>query len=118
MVDIETLLQTRMSLDELSKKTGKSKSVVLYRINRFTETRNLELKRNEWLKNHSIQSMPIRLLDLPLRIKNGLENDGIHTVGELAKHKPDSLLKIPEIGERSLEKIFAALRNLNLILPR
>jgi DNA-directed RNA polymerase subunit alpha len=51
-------------------------------------------------------------IDLIVRTVNGLEEEGIFTVQELLSCKPERLLAIPNLGEKTLETIFAALEKI------
>ena len=48
-------------------------------------------------------------IDLAVRTVNGLEEERIFTVQDLLSCKPQRLLAIPNLGEKTLETIFAAL---------
>ena len=48
-------------------------------------------------------------IDLPVRTVNCLEDQRIFTVGDLLSRTPQQLLEIPNIGEKTLETIYAAL---------
>ncbi len=48
-------------------------------------------------------------IDLPVRTVNALEEQGIFTVRDLLGCTPNWLLRIPNIGEKTLESLYAAL---------
>ena len=49
---------------------------------------------------------------LNVRIVNTLENQGIHTVGELLHSTKDELLEIANFGEKTLKEVYRVLENL------
>ena len=49
-------------------------------------------------------------LDLAVRTVNGLEEEGIFTVGDLLNCTPERLLEIPNLGEKTLTTIYTALK--------
>jgi DNA-directed RNA polymerase subunit alpha len=51
-------------------------------------------------------------IDLAVRTVNGLEEEGVFTVKDLLSCKPERLLAIPNLGEKTLETIFAALEKI------
>jgi DNA-directed RNA polymerase subunit alpha len=48
-------------------------------------------------------------IDLVVRTVNCLEDEGIFTVQDLLNCTPERLLEIPNLGEKTLETIYAAL---------
>lgn len=50
--------------------------------------------------------------ELPVRTVNALEEQGIFTVRDLLGCTPNWLLRIPNIGEKTLESMYAALERL------
>ena len=51
-------------------------------------------------------------IDLAVRTVNALEEERIFTVQDLLSCKPERLLAIPNLGEKTLETIFAALETI------
>ena len=51
-------------------------------------------------------------IDLAVRTVNGLEEERIFTVRDLLSCKPERLLAIPNLGEKTLETIFTALEKI------
>ena len=59
-------------------------------------------------------SMPISALDLSIRASNGLEAEGIQTVGELVARTEEELLKFKNFGRTSLREVEKKLESLGL----
>ncbi len=60
--------------------------------------------------------MSIDELELSVRSFNCLKRAGINTVGELVNMTPDQLMKVRNLGRKSLEEVLAKLKELNLSL--
>jgi DNA-directed RNA polymerase subunit alpha len=56
-------------------------------------------------------------IDLSVRTVNCLEDQGIFTVQDLLSCKPQRLLEIPNLGEKTLELIYAALEKIGFYRP-
>ena len=51
------------------------------------------------------------------RVINQLEGGGIHTIGQLLQSHPADLLTMPNVGERTLERIYTRLENIGFRRP-
>ena len=56
-------------------------------------------------------------IDLVVRTVNCLEDHGVFTVGDLLTSTPKQLLEIPNLGEKTLETIYAALEKIGYYRP-
>lgn len=68
------------------------------------------------LKEDNLLSLPIKELELSVRSENCLLRAGIKTVGELIQKTPEELLKIRNLGKKSLIEIQEKLQKLGLSL--
>lgn len=68
------------------------------------------------LKEDNLLSLPIKELELSVRSENCLLRAGIKTVGELIQKTPEELLKIRNLGKKSLIEIQEKLQKLGLNL--
>jgi DNA-directed RNA polymerase subunit alpha len=57
-------------------------------------------------------------IELVVRTVNCLEDEGIFTVGDLLACTPERLLEIPNLGEKTLETIYAALEKIGFCRPQ
>lgn len=64
----------------------------------------------------SLTDMTIEELDLSVRSFNCLKRAGIHTVGELIRHDEDEMLRVRNLGRKSLEEVLKKLAELGLAL--
>ena len=62
----------------------------------------------------SIRDMTIDELELSVRSYNCLKRAGINTVGELCNKTPDDMMKVRNLGRKSLEEVLAKLQELGL----
>ncbi|GHT32408.1 DNA-directed RNA polymerase subunit alpha [Planctomycetales bacterium] len=56
--------------------------------------------------------LSIAELGLSVRTTNGLDEQGISTIGGLLSRRREDLLKIPNFGEKTIEDIYNALEKL------
>lgn len=63
-----------------------------------------------------IKTTPIEVLNLTMRTEHALKSDDIFTVERLMQLPANTLLKIPNLGRKSLDEIRDSLRALNLEL--
>jgi len=63
-----------------------------------------------------VLEMTIEELDLSVRSYNCLKRAGINTVMELANKSEDEMMKVRNLGRKSLEEVKAKLDELNLEL--
>jgi DNA-directed RNA polymerase subunit alpha len=62
--------------------------------------------------------MSIEEMDLSVRSYNCLKRAGIHTVEDLTKKSEDDMLKVRNLGRKSLDEVIAKLRSYDLDLSR
>ena len=60
--------------------------------------------------------MNIDELELSVRSYNCLKRAGINTVQELCSKTPEDMMKVRNLGRKSLEEVLAKLKELNLSL--
>lgn len=65
---------------------------------------------------NGIMDMPIEELDLSVRSYNCLKRAGINTVQELTRKTEEDMMKVRNLGKKSLEEVKAKLGNLGLSL--
>ena len=67
-------------------------------------------------KKEKVLELTIEELDLSVRSYNCLKRAGIHTVEELTKKAEDDMMKVRNLGRKSLEEVQKKLQELNLNL--
>ena len=67
-------------------------------------------------EKEKILEMSIDELELSVRSFNCLKRAGINTVGELVNKTPDDMMKVRNLGRKSLEEVHAKLKELGLSL--
>jgi hypothetical protein len=67
-------------------------------------------------QERNVLDMPVEALNIGVRGWNGLENAGISTIGELVRKNEFDLLRINNLGRKTLRAISAALAGLGLHL--
>ncbi len=67
-------------------------------------------------KKEKILEMPIEELELSVRSFNCLKRSGISTVGDLANRTEADMMKVKNLGKKSLDEVIAKLRALGLDL--
>jgi DNA-directed RNA polymerase subunit alpha len=67
-------------------------------------------------KRDRLLDMPIEELDLSVRSFNCLKRAGINTVGELTNKTDDDMMKVRNLGKKSLEEVKERLQALGLSL--
>ncbi|WP_148867771.1 DNA-directed RNA polymerase subunit alpha [Thermosediminibacter litoriperuensis] len=65
-----------------------------------------------------VLEMPIEELDLSVRSYNCLKRAGINTIGELIQKTPEEMMKVRNLGKKSLEEVEEKLAALNLSLKK
>ncbi len=65
-----------------------------------------------------ILEMPIEELDLSVRSYNCLKRAGINTIGELVQKTPEDMMKVRNLGKKSLEEVEEKLRAFDLSLKQ
>lgn len=66
------------------------------------------------MKDESILSMPIELMDVSVRLRNCLKAADCKTVGDVVKHDKIHFIKQRNFGKRSLSELIAFLEDHNL----
>lgn len=74
------------------------------------------MKEKEQDKREQIMEKPIEELDLSVRSFNCLKRSGISTVGDLAGKTENDMMKVKNLGRKSLEEVIAKMRELGLDL--
>ena len=69
-------------------------------------------------KKEKILEMPIEDLELSVRSFNCLKRAGISTVGDLANKTETDMMKVKNLGKKSLEEVIAKLHDLGLDLAK
>ncbi|MDN5293863.1 MAG: DNA-directed polymerase subunit alpha [Eubacteriales bacterium] len=84
-----------------------------------SEISNVEImvEKEEEQKN-KILEMPIEELDLSVRSYNCLKRAGINTVEELIQKTPEDMMKVRNLGKKSLEEVMNKLAELGLSLRK
>jgi len=67
-------------------------------------------------KGRPVDDMSIDELELSVRSYNCLKRAGINTVGELVNKTPDDMMKVRNLGRKSLEEVLLKLKELGLQL--
>jgi DNA-directed RNA polymerase subunit alpha len=81
------------------------------------EAMNVEtMVEKEETKKEKILDMTIEELDLSVRSYNCLKRAGINTVEELCNKTPDEMMKVRNLGRKSLEEVLEKLKELGLSL--
>jgi DNA-directed RNA polymerase subunit alpha len=74
----------------------------------------------DWAKAHKTDNrleLSLSEIDLVVRTVNCLEDNGIFTVEDLLNSSPQQLLEIPNLGEKTLDTIYAALEKIGFYRP-
>ena len=66
--------------------------------------------------NDKVLEMNIDELELSVRSFNCLKRAGINTVEELTNRTPEDMMKVRNLGRKSLEEVLAKLKELGLSL--
>ena len=74
------------------------------------------LVKSEDDKQQQILKMAIEEMDLSVRSYNCLKRAGINTVEELCNRTPEDMMKVRNLGRKSLEEVLAKLKELGLQL--
>jgi DNA-directed RNA polymerase subunit alpha len=88
-------------------------------VNLSDEARNAEtmVERSEVMKEKVLE-MTVEELDLSVRSLNCLKRATINTVEDLINHTEEDMIKVKNLGKKSLEEIIAKLDSLNLSLKK
>ena len=74
-------------------------------------------KKEETGKEKALE-MTIEELDLSVRAFNCLKRAGVNTVGDLVSKSPEEMMKVRNLGKKSLEEVIAKLQSLGFDLSR
>jgi DNA-directed RNA polymerase subunit alpha len=74
------------------------------------------LIKQEENKQHEVLERTIEDLDLSVRSRNCLKRAGIHTIEDLIKKSEDDMLKVRNLGKKSLDELIKKLDDLGLSL--
>ena len=81
------------------------------------DTRNIEvISEKEDDEKNKVLEMNIDELELSVRSYNFLKRAGINTVQELCSKTSDDMMKVRNLGRKSLEEVLAKLKELGLSL--
>ena len=69
-------------------------------------------------QKEKILEMPIEELELSVRSFNCLKRSGVSTVGDLTKKTENDMMKVKNLGKKSLEEVIEKLHNLDLDLMK
>ena len=84
------------------------------RVGQITDYDKLTLKEDD--ENGKVLEMNIDELELSVRSYNCLKRAGINTVEELTNRTPEDMMKVRNLGRKSLEEVLAKLKELGLQL--
>lgn len=76
------------------------------------------LEKKEDTGKEKALEMTIEELDLSVRAFNCLKRAGVNTVGDLVNKSPDEMMKVRNLGKKSLEEVIAKLQSLGFDLSR
>ena len=76
------------------------------------------LEKKEDSSKEKALEMTIEELDLSVRAFNCLKRAGVNTVGDLVNKSPEEMMKIRNLGKKSLEEVIAKLQSLGFDLSR
>ena len=74
------------------------------------------LKEPDEDRQQKVLEMSIEDMDLSVRSYNCLKRAGIHTVEDLTKKSEDDMLKVRNLGRKSLDEVISKLRSYGLDL--
>jgi len=81
------------------------------------DTKNIEvISEKEYYEKNKVLEMNIDELELSVRSYNCLKRAGINTVQELCAKTSDDMMKVRNLGRKSLEEVLAKLKELGLSL--
>ena len=67
-------------------------------------------------QSEKVKEMTVEELDLSVRSFNCLKRAGINTVGELTNKTEEDMMKVRNLGKKSLEEVVSKLQEMNLSL--
>ena len=74
------------------------------------------LEKKEDTGKEKVLEMTIEELDLSVRAFNCLKRAGVNTVGDLISKSPDEMMKVRNLGKKSLEEVISKLESLGFNL--
>jgi DNA-directed RNA polymerase subunit alpha len=80
-------------------------------------TQSMVVEKNE-IPQDKVLEMTIEELDLSVRSFNCLKRAGINTVGDLMNTTEEDMMKVRNLGRKSLEEVIKKLADLNLYLNK
>jgi DNA-directed RNA polymerase subunit alpha len=90
---------------------------VVSQLNQFVHEQDFMYEREEKVTNKKLEKK-IEDLDLSVRSYNCLKRAGIHTVGELAQKTEEEMMRVRNLGRKSLKEVVQKLREIGLDLRR
>jgi len=90
---------------------------VISQLNEFVNEQDYMYEREEKVTNKKLEKK-IEELDLSVRSYNCLKRAGIHTVGELAQKTEEEMMRVRNLGRKSLKEVVQKLREIGLDLRR
>ena len=72
------------------------------------------MSKKELSKKDKLMEMPIEDLELSVRSYNCLKRAGIHTVADIVNKTEQDMMKVRNLGKKSLEEVMAKVKNLGL----
>jgi len=91
--------------------------VVVARLNEIVIEQDYMYEREEKITNRKLEKK-IEELDLSVRSYNCLKRAGINTVGELAQKAEEEMMRVRNLGRKSLKEVVQKLREIGLDLRR
>ena len=83
------------------------------------EAKNTEIMvEKEENKKEKVLEMTIEELDLSVRSYNCLKRAGVNTVADLINKSPDEMMKVRNLGKKSLEEVILKLQSLGFDLSK
>ena len=76
------------------------------------------IEKRKTMKKKNVLEMSIDELELSVRSYNCLKRAGINTVEELTNRTPEDMMKVRNLGRKSLEEVLAKLKELGLELSQ
>lgn len=90
---------------------------VVSQLNQYVNEQDYMYEREEKVANKKLEKK-IEELDLSVRSYNCLKRAGIHTVGELAQKTEEEMMRVRNLGRKSLKEVVQKLREIGLDLRR
>jgi DNA-directed RNA polymerase subunit alpha len=91
--------------------------VVISQLNEYINEQDYMYEREEKVQNKKLEKK-IEDLDLSVRSYNCLKRAGINTVGELTQRTEEEMMRVRNLGRKSLKEVVTKLREIGLDLRR